>query len=184
MKTLSAIILAGGKSTRMGSDKAFLPWGESTFLGQIITAVLPLTGEIYLSGDDERLYNFGFPVVNDLRNDQGPVVALASCFRHIKTDLVLVLSCDVPQIKFTDLEALLKAHTKNFDATFYSSNNRDLPLVAIYSKSSFNAFEEALQSGERKLFTVLGKLKNQAILFTRKGGLLNINTKEELKAAL
>ncbi len=181
MKSLAAIILAGGKSTRMGSDKAFLPWGETTFLGQIINAVLPLTGEIYLSGDDARLRDFGFTVIEDVRPNEGPVVALASCFRHIKTDMVLVLSCDVPQLKTEDVEVLLNAHKAEFDLTMFSFKNRALPLVAIYSRSSFSAFEVALKSGERKLFNVLEKLRTQTILYEGEGGLENVNTREEFE---
>ena len=182
MKSLSAIILAGGKSSRMGSDKAFLPWGETTFLGQIINAVLPLTGEIYLSGDDARLHDFGLPVIQDLRPDEGPVTALASCFPQIKTELVLLLSCDVPQIKTQDLQVLLNTVKPEFDMTMFSFQNRALPLVAVYARSSFAAFEKAFHHGERKLFNVREKLKTQTIIYEGIDGLMNVNTRKEYDA--
>jgi molybdopterin-guanine dinucleotide biosynthesis protein A len=181
VKSLSIIILAGGKSTRMGSDKAFLPWGNTTFLGQIINAVLPLTGEIYLSGDNARLYDFGLPVIQDLRPNEGPVTALASCFPQIKTELVLVLSCDVPQIKTQDLQVLLNTVKPDLDMTMFSFQNRALPLVAVYGRRSFTAFEAAFQHRERKLFNVLEKLKTQTIVFDGEGGLENVNTREDFE---
>ncbi len=181
MMPVSVVVLAGGKSTRMGRDKAFLPWGDKTFLEHILDAAKPISNQIILSGSDARLHNFGLPVIADVLEGEGPVVALASCFIHIKTDLVLVLSCDVPQVKTADLEALLAAHNPVFDVTMFSYKNREMPLVAVYQKSSFGAFAEALKVGERKLFAVLKNLKTQSIAFAGAGALENINTMEEFK---
>ena len=126
-----------------------------------------------------RLHDFGLPVIQDLRPNEGPVTALSSCFPQIKTELVLVLSCDVPQIKTQDLQVLLNTVKPDLDMTMFSFQNRALPLVAVYGRSSFTAFEAAFQHSERKLFNVLKKLKTQTIVFDGDGGLENVNTRTE-----
>lgn len=177
--TVTGIILAGGKSTRMGQDKAFMQWNGKSFLQHVIDAALPVCDAILLSGDQPELQKFGFTIVNDLRDGEGPVTALAGCFRQVKTDVALVLSCDVPQIRTADLELLIKNHQPENDVTLYTYQDRQMPLVAVYGRSCFSFFEEAFQNRQRKLFDVLSKLKVQEVAFTGEQGLQNINTTKD-----
>ena len=177
MKKVAAVILAGGKSTRMGRDKAFLNWSGKSFLKHIIDQVESLNIPIYLSGQQEKLMEFDLPVIEDLIPDQGPVTALASCFDKVKADQILVLSCDVPQIKSTELKRLFAVHKA--DVTMFSCNGQQLPLVAVYSLSSFDKFIEAHQKGERRLFNVINKMKVKSIIY--KGELQNVNSPQDLE---
>ena len=177
--TVTAIILAGGKSTRMGQEKAFMQWKGKSFIKHIIDAALPVCDAVILSGNQSKLQKFGFTVVKDLREGEGPVTALTGCFRQVKTDVALVLSCDVPQIRTADLEQLIKNHQPENDVTLYSYQGRQMPLVAVYNRSCFPNFEEAFFSQKRKLFDVLSKLNVQELAFTGEQGLLNINTTKD-----
>jgi len=181
MSNLAAIILAGGQSKRMGRDKAFLEWRGQTFIQHLIDAVLPLTREVYLSGDSQKLKTLGFKIITDEIQNTGPVVALASCFKKIKAKNVLVLSCDVPQISTQDLEILITANKTDYDAVFYTFNSKAMPLVGVYNQRCFSVFIADMQAGERKLFNVLDKLKTQEIEYKGAGGLQNINTPQDLK---
>jgi molybdopterin-guanine dinucleotide biosynthesis protein A len=176
---VTGILLAGGKSIRMGQSKAHLLWQGKPFLQHVIDAALPLCDALLISGNQPDLHIFGYPVVADLREGEGPVTALASCFRHVITDVALVLSCDVPQISTEDLEHLIAScHAEN-DVTLYTYQGRQMPLVAVYNRSIFSFFEDAFQNHQRKLFDVLNKLNVQEVTFTGEQGLQNINTTED-----
>jgi molybdopterin-guanine dinucleotide biosynthesis protein A len=177
---ITGIILAGGKSTRMGHDKAFLQWEGKPFAQHVIDAAKPLCQKLLISGSQPELHEFGYPVVEDLRQFEGPVTALASCFKHVDTKAVLVLSCDVPQITTADLENLGNHHQPEYDVTLYSFQGKQMPLVAIYNRSSFQAFERAFKARQKKLFNVLDGLRVNVISFTGKQGLYNINTTKDL----
>ncbi len=176
----TGIILAGGKSTRMGRDKALMKWKGKPFIQHAIDAAKPLCQNLIISGNQSPLNDFGVQVVKDLRQDEGPVTALVSCFRQIKTEAAIVLSCDVPQITTGDLELLQKHHQSDNDVTLYSFLDKQMPLVAIYNRSSFQAFEIAFRSGQRKLFNILDGLRICEVAFTGKQGLYNINTTKDL----
>ena len=177
---VTGIILAGGKSSRMGSDKAFLHWNGKPFIQHVIDAAQPVCRSLILSGDQPELREYGFSVTEDLRKSEGPVTALASCFRQVKTDAALVLSCDVPTIRTDDIKRLLAHHVPENDATLYTFQNRQMPLVAVYNKSSFSVFEDAFQHHRQKLFNVLDRLKIMEVDFKGSRGLYNINTKKDL----
>ena len=165
----------------MGEDKAFLKWNGTTFLELSIAAAKPLSAQIFLSGDKNRLGNLGYQIIEDLRPGNGPVYALATCFAQVKTENVLVLSCDVPQITTADLLYLIEEHFHESDVTCYTYKDKTLPLIGIYHRRSFYAFAEAMQSGERKVFSVLEKLNVTPVAYKGVNGLQNINTPQDLK---
>lgn len=178
--TITTIILAGGKSRRMGQDKAFILWDNKMFIQHIIDAAKPLSDKILLSGNDKRLNGFGYEVVNDLEFDKGPVVAIHSCLQRVEDGLFLVVSCDVPQITADDLKELVNNHNNNFDQTMYIYQNKKMPLVAVYENRCKQAFQNAFLKKIQRLFDVVDTLNTQIIEFKGKQGLTNINTKEDL----
>ena len=182
--SLTAIILAGRKSTRMGQDKAFIQWKGKSFLEHIINTAKQLTDNVVLSGDMQRLAQFGLEVIEDQEYGNGPVYGLASCFGKVKTDNVLVLSCDVPQISAIDLEYLVSHHTEELDVTCFEYQGKVMPLIGIYNSSAFKAFKRAMKNEQRRLFSVLDGLKVKTIKYKGADGLMNINCPEDLKALL
>ena len=179
MNDVAAVILAGGKSSRMGRDKAFLDYHGKTFIQQIIDEVEQLKLPIYISGDIEKLDQFEFPVIKDEVPNQGPVVALASSFSKLKAKAVLVVSCDVPDIKAMELKRLLEENDEQIDVTMFATNGKEMPLVALYNQSSFDAFQAALAKGERRLFNVIKQLKTKVLTYN--GVLRNVNTPNDFE---
>lgn len=174
------IVLAGGKSTRMGEDKAFLEWNGKLFLQYCIDALNLHCSEIFISGDNLRLVDFDLPVIQDLRKDEGPVTALASCFASLSCDVAVVLSCDVPQIMQSDIASLLESHASEQDVTMFSYQGKALPLVGVYSRKCFGQFTKAFEDRTQKLFGVIDKLNTKEIEFKGPKGLHNINTQKDL----
>ena len=92
---LSAVILAGGNSRRMGTDKALLVLQGRSLIGTIVDRVRMITDEIWISANDQFKYEFlGLPVIQDVYQGQGPLAGLHSGMRHTGRPLVLLLACD------------------------------------------------------------------------------------------
>ncbi len=174
---VAAVILAGGKSTRMGRDKAFMTWKGRTFLQIIVDEVIPLNIPIYLSGQKDKLNECNLPVIEDNVADQGPVMALSTCFNAINASRFLVVSCDIPQIQSKELNRLIRSH-HNVDVTMFKSGNRAMPLAAIYENTCLTAFSRSVEKGERRLFSVLENLKTKTITYS--GELRNVNSPQDL----
>ena len=113
-KGFSAALLAGGRSTRMGEDKAFLSFGEPPiplWKHQLLTLGQLKPDQLLLSQNADQ--DFGSPegvgMVVDDRGDCGPLGGLASCLRRATSPRVLVLAVDLPYMTVDFLETLLAA---------------------------------------------------------------------------
>lgn len=184
VKMLTTYIIIGGKSSRMGMDKAGLVLGADTFLNRIIKAVTPLQSPVKLVSSLLQHQNMGYPIIPDLKKEKGPVAAISSALSETDTPLNLILSCDVPLLQYNTLEWLLKQHNSNYEATIICSNGKKMPLVGIYNKSCFAVFNDHLIKNQLKLMRVLEDLNVNYIEIPEmwKHQILNINTPEQLKA--
>lgn len=128
----SMIILAGGKSSRMGTDKADLCLHGQTFLEVQIEKGKKLGIEdIQISG--YRGTRCEIPVTADRVPGKGPLGGLESCLRQAKCKKCLVLSVDVPLVPLSELEKLLESAEKNQDpVTILKHGDKEQPLIAVY----------------------------------------------------
>lgn len=193
MQKISAVILAGGNSTRMGSPKELLAWREGTFLTELVREVTQDGMECLLvTNHPERLpteikHAAGVKITPDLVPSAGPISGLVTAFRICQDELLLVLSCDLP---FMDREQMNKliAYAKGqseWDVVAAQVNGRLHPLCAVYHRRSQAYWEQALQQNELRLMATLDKLR----LRKTPEGLLddwavfNANTPEEYELA-
>jgi molybdopterin-guanine dinucleotide biosynthesis protein A len=104
----SAVILAGGRSTRMGLDKAFLPLRGTTLLERQVRLVRELgPAEIFISGRDGTDYGaFGLPVLLDRFVDLGPLAGVERALAEAHAPLLLVLAVDLPDMTADFLRGL------------------------------------------------------------------------------
>ena len=149
-KNISAIILAGGHSTRMGTDKGFLLWNGKPFIQHIIEAVQPLVQEIIIVSDNPSYDVFNINRIKDVISDAGPLAGIYSGLKHSKHEKNIVLSCDIPRINTAVLKKLFITNN-DIDIVQLKSNGNDMPLIAMYNKSCATTFEHLLKQGERKL---------------------------------
>ncbi|MCL4167425.1 UNVERIFIED_CONTAM: hypothetical protein GTU68_012318, partial [Idotea baltica] len=107
MTDITGIILAGGKSSRMGTDKGFLFLNNKPFVQYSIDALMPLVSEIIIVSDNPDYDVFGFKRINDSTKNAGPVAGICSGLEASSTDYNLILSCDIPLISSQILERLI-----------------------------------------------------------------------------
>ncbi|MCB4807093.1 molybdenum cofactor guanylyltransferase [Tamlana sp. 62-3] len=181
---ITGIVLAGGKSSRMGTDKGFLKLNNKYFVSHSIDALKPLVSETLIVSDNKDYDVFKCQRVEDTIKNSGPVAGIYSGLAASKTKWNLILSCDIPLIKTEILQKLLNEIPNDFDAVLTKSNNRLMPLIGLYKKSCRNTFKNALQNNEKRLQMVLKSLKTKQIVLknNEQQTTTNINTPNEFNA--
>ena len=182
-KNITGIVLAGGKSSRMGSDKGLLTINDKTFVEHVIVAMKPLVDKIIIVSNNKDYDQFGYRRVEDSIKDSGPLAALYSGLKHSETEFNLVLSCDIPMIKTELLKKLVDADLENHEVVQIESNTKTMPLIAMYKKQCMHKCLELLQQGERRLRVAVNELKTKTIIIDAEFDqfVKNVNTKEDLK---
>ena len=180
---ITGIILAGGKSSRIGSDKGFLTLNDSTFMTHIIKAIKPLVNNIIIVSNNSDYDIFNLKRAEDIIEDAGPLAGLYSGLYESETEYNLVLSCDVPLINSSVLNKLIEGFDAEKDVIQLKSKIKTMPLIALYNKQCMEKCIDLLQKGERRLRTVVEQFNTKTIeldpdldQYVR-----NINTLSELK---
>jgi len=185
--SISAAILAGGKSLRFGSDKALAEINGKPLIQRVIEGIPVGIADIFIIGNENRRPFDGFPVYNDLITSCGPLAGIYTGLQKSKHASCLILACDMPFVSKRLLERLLKEHLSNDGiATVYESSGGLEPLFAIYPKSATAVI--AAQITKRD-FKALNLLQNLELNIVKGEGedddrsICNINTIDELKKA-
>lgn len=193
MKNSASIILAGGRSTRMGSNKAFLPFpGKEhlTFIEQLVSTLTPLCAEtILVARDAADAANYVLPgvhAVTDKVPDQGPLMGLYSGLSAIHTQRALVVAVDMPFI-LPALVTFLLSQPQSNSLLVPLVNNVPQVLLALYPRTILPLIEQLLQQGRHDPRSLLDEAPIQYIpedelrsVDPDLRSFININTPEEL----
>lgn len=187
MEQIGAVILAGGKSSRMGRNKAFLSIGKDTFLEHIM-AQLKDFPELLISAASKNDYaGLGASVVEDIKPDCGPMGGLFSALCLCKSKWLFAVSCDVPLLSEGLIHYLLEFVSDSYDAfVLKDRNGRIHPLCAVYSRRALDVLGDCLHNGNYKLMTALKRMKVKYVPLEHSiypdSQLANINMPEEYTA--
>ena len=145
---LTVAILAGGRSRRMGCDKALLPVGGVPMLQRVIDAAQSLSNQrILVSNHSERHASFGWPLLADAFPDAGPLGGLATALRHATTSHLLLLACDMPFLTPGLLHHLIE-QAGSHQAVVPDSDDGLQPLCAVYTCSIAPLVEASIAAGQ------------------------------------
>ena len=185
MKNITVYILAGGKSSRMGTDKGLLLLSDKPMIQYVIDAVLPLTSSISIVSNNVEYKRFGFPVISDLIEDKGPVGGIYTALSNSTTETNLILSCDSPFVSLKLIQNLIK-RSSGVDVCIPSYKSRIHPLLGVYKKSNSKVFKSCLENDILKLKAVNQKLNTlivnvEALHDERE--FTNLNTKTDLETS-
>ena len=183
-KHITGIILAGGKSSRMGTDKGFLTHNGKSFIQSSIDALKPLVSEIIIVSDNPNYNVFGFKRTLDVIKNAGPVAAICSGLEASITTYNLILSCDIPLINSEILKKLIAAIDADTQIIQIESEGKSMPLIALYKKEVAVVFNQFLKQNERRLRIAIKGCTYKNIILDKKEAYctLNVNTQDELKA--
>ena len=148
----TAFILAGGRSTRMGTDKAFVLLDGRTLLARALDVARSLTPEVRIVGNPAKFASFA-PVVEDVFPGCGPLAGIHAALRSSQTDLNLIIAVDIPFLTPALLEYMLGRAKSSAAAmvTVPCADHRSQPLCAIYRREFATMAERALRAGHYKV---------------------------------
>lgn len=189
LEKISLLIIAGGKSSRLGVDKRFIEVNGVAMLENILSKSASLDfAEKFLCVEENRpaLENlskrFGAKLLVDKIHDAGPMAGLANGLGQIKTDWALAISADMPFFDFAILKPLMKNLTPA-QAIIPEVGGRRQMLAAFYKKDLAEIFEQELASGQRKLFAAVKKVPHELISISGEEIFFNVNTRADLRLA-
>ena len=176
-KGFSAAVLAGGQSSRMGRDKAALPFRGTTLLEyQVRKLCLLGIEDVMISGSSLPVSGARF--VPDVYPGHGPLSGIHACLASAKHDSVLFLSVDTPLIPIKALLALLDAHTS--EVTLLCHSGQTEPLLGVYDRTLADLCVPILQSDRTKVWRLLNQANVRRVMFEEDGAaFLNCNTPED-----
>ena len=189
---LTLIVAAGGRSTRMGTDKRFLPLDGETLLAHMLRKGSAAgVHSIVLAAEGERsdlaalAEEYGAYLVTDELPAQGPAAAIAAGLAAAKTEWALVLSGDMPFYDFELVRALLPEATGDTQVVLPTISGYWQPLAALYRRDAGTAFAAAIARGDRKLGIILRELTVKELPLTVDAGIFfNVNTPASYRLAL
>ncbi len=160
---MTAIILAGGKSSRMGCDKALLGFGEETILESLAQLTASIFSETFIITSQSKNYRQldlkGAVIFNDFLENKGPLAGLYTGLAYSTHQVSCVLTCDMPLVHASLLRKLVSFWQEGFDAVCpEDSEGRSQPFPGIYCRSSRHFIRLLLDRGEtamRRLFDIL-----------------------------
>jgi len=185
----TAIIMAGGGSSRMGTDKSMLPIKGQSIIEAICEQLRGFFDEILISANEVDKFAFlGFEVIPDKVPEQGPLMGIASALEASANELNFVVACDIPKINLACVNRMLtEALESQADIVVPTTRKREVsktkkrdtryePLFAIYRKSVIEAINKTLSSGKRKITDVFTLCRVRHIELDDTDWLVNLNT--------
>lgn len=186
---ITGIILAGGKSSRMGTDKGLQELGGKPLINYAIRALSDLCNTIIISTCSDAYQSFGYKTVADEIPGIGPMGGIYSALKQSKTEKNLVLSCDLP---FATKELLLHI-LKNSDgyqvAVPWQGNKHYEPLCGFYNLSILDQMNDFIQKSNYKLPDLFEEISINRLVINNEADFytdelfLNINSKHDLALA-
>lgn len=188
--SVMGFVVAGGKSSRMGRDKAFLDLGGRSLLAHALELVGTAAEDVRIVGEREKFSGHGV-VLEDVFVDRGPLGGIHAALRASNAELNLMLAVDLPLVRPEFLEYLLtQAGMSNSTVTVPQCGGHFQSLCAVYRRSFADVAEKALLEGKNKIdllfATVPVRILEEEELSQRGFGsemFHNVNTPEDLKDA-
>ena len=187
-----AFVLTGGKSSRMGRDKALMEVGGRPLVLYVSDVVARVVPSITLVGSRAKYGSLGLPVVEDVLPGQGPLSGIHAALKDSRTPLNLVLGCDMPFLNAPFLEMLIMvAAVADAKVTVTESAEFGFEsLCAVFNREGLPQVEESLNAGDLKLSRVYEKLRVRTLSaeewrpYNPHGDLFrNVNTLEDFEKA-
>ena len=144
---ITAIILSGGKSSRMGTNKSLLKIGDKTIIERLLDLLQSMFKDVILITNESDDYKFlGLPIYEDIFRHRGPLAGIHSGLKHSKTNLNFIISCDLPFMTKEMINYLIEYKTNKLIAVA-KADGFIQQLAGKYSKECISPSEKILKEG-------------------------------------
>jgi len=182
LKVIPCVILCGGKSSRMGEDKALLPFDKYNSLVQYqIERLKPYFKNIYLSSKTNK-FDFACNIIYDKEEVSSPMIALKTILSALEDEKLFIITVDTPFVSLSSIEKLYEL-SDGFDITVAQTLKRH-NLCGIFSKTILNKVIEMVDDDFHKVGALLKRVNTSYITFEDENEFLNLNTPDEYKQAM
>ena len=187
---VTAFILAGGKSIRMGKDKAFLEFKGRILLARALELAAGVAKNVRIVGDPSKFAAFG-RVIEDIYCEHGPLGGIHAALLSSSTELNLMLAVDLPLVEPNFLKYLVSvARDANAVVTVPRASDGLQPLCAVYRRGFAEVAEQSLAQGKNKIDALFAAVETRILGQEELSGagfsgrmFNNLNTPEEFQKA-
>lgn len=177
---LTGIIICGGMSSRMGTDKSLLFWNGLKYYEHVNNILKEFCEEIYISCRSVQKANYELPVIADKYEDRGPMAGIVSCLEQLAGHTLLTLPCDMPLLDPEILKKMILLNEGNIDGVFIKdATGRIEPMIGLYNPSIFDNLSAYFHSGQDSLYRFIESAVNVSYLQLKNDQLTNVNTPED-----
>jgi molybdenum cofactor guanylyltransferase len=157
---VGGFVLAGGKSSRMGRDKALLEINGSSLIARAARLLQSVTGDPMIIGSTSLYKSLGTPIVADDWPGHGPLGGMATALRVSRAPWNLIIACDLPYLTRAWLDFLIERAMKSkADAVVPMNERGPEPLCAMYHKNAENRIRSAVEGGVHKVTESFARLR-------------------------
>lgn len=186
--SIPCVIFAGGKSSRMGEDKALLPFGGfSTLTEYQYNRLLHLFEKIYISAKTDK-FPFKAPTIfdNQTLKIYAPTAGLLTVLNQLKSNAFFAISVDTPFVDEKVIKKLMGVYEKenDVDAVIAKSPNSIHPMCGIYTKNLMPKLKYMVKNNQHKLGYLLKTSNTNFVYFENDDPFFNLNHPEEYKKAI
>ncbi len=188
---IAPVILAGGKSSRMGRNKSFVTLGDQKLIDIVAGKVAALFAAppLLVTNAPEEYAYLGLPTAGDVYRDMGPLGGIHAALSHSTAPRIFVFGCDMPFVS-AELVLHMAALSPAFDVVMPRFSDRPEPLHAVYSAACLGPAEACLARGDRRVISFFPAVNVRYLeqaeiraLLPDDTAFLNINTPEDLERA-
>jgi molybdenum cofactor guanylyltransferase len=188
--SVSAAIMAGGKSTRMGQDKAWIELDGEPLIARVASVLAEVADEVIVVANDARYESLGLRVVRDRYPTGGALGGIATGVGAATHDTVLVAACDMPFLS-ADVWRLLLGHAGEADVVIPRIGGEYETLHALYTKTCVPQMARAIAENRLRVISFFDQVRVLAVeepelraVDPTLRAFTNVNTPEELASAL
>lgn len=177
---LTGIILAGGKSTRMGQEKALIRFEGGRLIQRSLSILDHFCDSMLISSNNRALGIFGCAVVEDDYHGIGPIAGLSAALKASQDEHHLVIPCDTPFVS-TRLYKKILRHADDYEVVIAGTEDGYTePIIGYYHRSTLDILEKQIQNGMYKLHDALDLMNGKVEIFKDKHLFTNINSPDDL----
>lgn len=184
LQNITAVILAGGKGSRLGGvDKGLVKLNNLPLVQHLVSRIQPQVSNIIISANRniDSYKKLGFPVYEDEISDYaGPLAGILKALQHCETEWLLIVPADSPFIP-TDLVSRLVQNIEDAKLAIPNDGEHLHPTFALLHKSLQSSLDNYLASGERKARVWMQQQQHTIVDFSdQANAFININTEDDL----
>ncbi|MBO3697589.1 molybdenum cofactor guanylyltransferase [Roseivirga sp. E12] len=176
---VKGLILIGGRSSRMGSDKAFVTWKDMSLLEHSVEILSGITDQVYLSvnSDQHKVLSAEYECIEDRYENMGPLGGILSALEFLQEDLI-VMAVDMPQVGAQLLEELIIPG--KFVRAYQTDDNKWEPLPSYWPKTSIRELKSHFSTNQLSIKSFLDLHGQGVSIQTDSGSFKNLNRPSDL----